>query len=578
MVTQRHGYKQGKELHDKKSEAKARIRAVAVPPSLRRPLNRIKHSPIVGLGEASLKERGKLFLRVKGSQHYLRLLQEHPHELDLLFKDLSAFTDITERKHMEEVLRMSEEHYRKLFISSRDAIMTLEPPLWRFTSGNPAAVDMFRAGDVNRFVSTTPWRLSPKFQPDGKPSIVATKAMLKKAMRHGNHFFEWQHKRLDGECFPASVLLSRVKLGWGRTFLQVTVRDITQSKRAEEVLRESEERFLQVTKAIEEVFWLADTSKNKMLYVSPGYERIWKRTCQSLYDAPRAWLDAIHPEDRQRVLDVAVTRQVSGKYDVKYRILRPDGSKRWIHDRVFPIKDAAGKVVRIAGVATDISERVKLEHEILEISERERRGIAQDLHDGLGQLLVGATYLTNSLRQDLAAKSLPEVQQLGRILKVLNEATAQARSLARGLHPVKHEHNGLMVALQELASRTEKLFRIRCHFNCRGKVLVGDTVIATNLFRIAQEAVTNAIKHGKAERIEIRLTETPDRTIVTVKNDGDGMPARSQKKVGLGLHIMQYRAGIIGGSLAIQKNTGRGIEVACSVARSNKIPKPISKD
>jgi PAS domain S-box-containing protein len=140
--------------------------------------------------------------------------------------------DITKRRRVEEALRKSEERYRMLFASSRDAIMTLEPPAWKFTSGNPASVEMFRTGDEKRFVLTAPWELSPDFQPDGRPSSEAALAMIETALRLGSHFFEWQHRRLDGQEFPATVLLTRVELE-GRTFLQATVRDVTEQKRVE---------------------------------------------------------------------------------------------------------------------------------------------------------------------------------------------------------------------------------------------------------------------------------------------------------------------------------------------------------
>jgi PAS domain S-box-containing protein len=141
--------------------------------------------------------------------------------------------DLSERKQVEEALRASEERYRLLFTSSRDAIMTLEPPAWKFTSGNPSAVAMFRAGTLNEFVSFAPWELSPKYQPDGRPSAKAAKAMIETAMRRGSHFFEWLHRRSDGVEFPASVLLTRVEQG-GKPFLQATVREITDRKLAEE--------------------------------------------------------------------------------------------------------------------------------------------------------------------------------------------------------------------------------------------------------------------------------------------------------------------------------------------------------
>ena len=152
--------------------------------------------------------------------------------------------------------------------------------------------------------------------------------------------------------------------------------------------------------------------------------------------------------------------------------------------------------------------------------------------------------------------------------RVLDEAIGQTRSLARGLHPVKPEPNGLMSALQELASRTRALFNIGCRFICRQPVLLEDSTTATHLYRIAQEAVTNAIKHGKPGLIQISLTQTPGRINLAVKDNGVGLPATPRKHRGMGLRIMQYRAGTIGGSLAIQKDAGGGTTVVCSVHTS----------
>ena len=204
----------------------------------------------------------------------------------------------------------------------------------------------------------------------------------------------------------------------------------------------------------------------------------------------------------------------------------------------------------------DVTERLELEKEILHATEREQRRIAQDLHDGLGQLLAGTAYLTSALQKKLAAKSLPEAQESGRILEVINEAIAQERSLARGLYPVEPEPNGLMAALESLAGRTKKMFQVRCRFTCPQPVLILDNTLATHLFRIAQEAVTNAIKHGQAGRIELGLTRTPGGINLAIKDNGAGLPARPQKKPGMGLRIMRYRAGTIGGSLAMQKAAG----------------------
>ena len=129
-------------------------------------------------------------------------------------------------------------------------------------------------------------------------------------------------------------------------------------------LYESEQRFRQLSENIHEVFWMTDPAKDKMLYISPAYEQIWGRTVQSLYDSPESWLEGIHGEDRQRVLQAALTKQVSGLYDEEYRIVRPDGDIRWIHDKCFPVRDSKGTVYRLVGVAEDITERKMVEEEI----------------------------------------------------------------------------------------------------------------------------------------------------------------------------------------------------------------------
>jgi PAS domain S-box-containing protein len=150
--------------------------------------------------------------------------------------------------------------------------------------------------------------------------------------------------------------------------------DITERQKIETALRESEEQFRQVTEHIQEVFWLSDPLKNEVIYISPAYESIWGRSCESLYRSPRSWLEAIQQEDRERVLEAALTKQAAGTYDEEYRIVRPDGSTRWIRDRAFPIRDSSGAVCRIAGIADDITDHKKAEEELQRIRrELERR-------------------------------------------------------------------------------------------------------------------------------------------------------------------------------------------------------------
>ncbi len=180
----------------------------------------------------------------------------------------AVVSDVSERKRSEEVMAKNDNKFRILFGGAQDAVMIIEPPSWRFTFGNDSAVKMFAAKDEKEFISYEPWALSPKRQPDGSVSRVKAKEMIEIAMRDGANFFEWTHKRLNGEEFPATVLLTRMSLS-GKTMLQAAVRDNTEQKATEEKLRRSEQELQkdkllleQKNLAVKELIEHAERAKN----------------------------------------------------------------------------------------------------------------------------------------------------------------------------------------------------------------------------------------------------------------------------------------------------------------------------
>ena len=210
------------------------------------------------------------------------------------------------------------------------------------------------------------------------------------------------------------------------------------------------------------------------------------------------------------------------------------------------------------GFVRDITERKRLEKEILEISEREQRRIGQDLHDGLCQQLAGIEMLSQVLAKKLAAKSQDGVARATEIAKAVRETISQTRLLARGLSPVTLESEGLMSALTELALNTEKMFRVRCIFDCPEVVKFNDHAASTHLFRIVQEAVSNAIKHGHAKKITIELNADTSHLCLRVSDNGRGFPQQFSRSSGMGLGIMQSRSGMFGGTVSFERQPDGG--------------------
>ncbi len=212
----------------------------------------------------------------------------------------------------------------------------------------------------------------------------------------------------------------------------------------------------------------------------------------------------------------------------------------------------------------EIEGRKRLEREILNISEREQRRIGRELHDSIGQQLTGIAFMTKVLEQKLSKKSLDEAADVAEVAKLVNQATDQTRSLAKGLHPIDLDRESFMSALRELAASTARLFDISCTFDCDSPVPVADTEVAANLYRIAQEAVTNATRHGKAKNVRIRLASCGDKSVLTVENDGRDFPEKTPESKGMGLHIMKHRVEMIDGALQIRKGVHGGTVLTCT--------------
>lgn len=205
-----------------------------------------------------------------------------------------------------------------------------------------------------------------------------------------------------------------------------------------------------------------------------------------------------------------------------------------------------------AALRAEMAERQRLEGEIIAVSEREQMRIGRELHDGVGQVLTGVAMLSEALRKRLAALSPREADQARRIESLTSEAVSQTRSLARGLYPVELEAHGLMSALEQLAVQTRRHSGLRCIFRCDRPVLLEGPDVAVHLYRIAQEAINNALRHSRARNLLIELGSVPGTVRLRVTDDGVGMPYAKKAQDGMGLRTMKYRAHLIGGRLSLE--------------------------
>ncbi|HKW28755.1 MAG TPA: PAS domain S-box protein [Verrucomicrobiae bacterium] len=230
----------------------------------------------------------------------------------------------------------------------------------------------------------------------------------------------------------------------------------------------------------------------------------------------------------------------------------------------------AGQNAEVESMARNITERKRLEREILEISNREQRRIGHDLHDGVCQQLAAIAYRMDIMADQLQEKGLAESSEVEKIGGLVNETITQTRRVARGLFPVRLEENGLVSAIEEFAANAESLFNIQCQFSCDKLFLGVENSVSLHLYYIIQEAVLNAVKHGKATRIQISITHDLDHFVLAIRDNGTGFQSPGSS-TGMGIRIMRYRSSVIGSTLDLKSTPGQGTQITCAIYPSTEI-------
>jgi len=519
----------------------------------------------------------------------------------LLFQ--TAILDSTEHSRAQEELRESEERFRALVSQSAVGICRADLN-GRLTFANQKSCEMLGYTESELVGRTIPeltfpedlkhhWELFERVRAEGRP-FETEKRLIRK----------------DNSLIWVNISASPIRDATGKLESAVAViLDITERKRAEKALRQSEERFrLLVQGARDYAIFMVDPS-NVIVHWNVGAERIFGWTSK---DAVGQSGEIIFTaQDRQRRVvkkELEIALRDGQAADRRWH-LRKDGSRIWVDGVMHCLKDENTGLVRgFAKVARDatelwrqqevqahardqleqrvlertadlmatnnelertIAQREELERELLEISERERRRIGQDLHDIVCQELTATALFLKSAGNKSdnpeTAKSLSEAAE------IVNRNVGIARDLARGFQPTVMAAGGLPEALRSLCKEANGRRDLHCVIKLPRAIRIRDETIALNLFRIAQEAMRNALTHSGADQIVICVERENDLIRLVIEDNGKGFRPRKSGK-GLGLHIIKYRANVLGGTVKINSGAKKGTRIVCEVPVKKKTP------
>lgn len=522
----------------------------------------------------------------------------HESEVQMIQTVCDQVAATLDRVRLFEELGASEERFRQFAENSTDVFWIIDGRTRRLEYLNPVYEKMF--GESREPIMRDLGRWLELIHPEDRDQGVD---MLSRLLAGENVTIDYRIIRPnDGAIrwIRDSGFLIRDEAGAVSRVAGV-LQDITKDKESSEALRESEERFrLLVEGAPDYAMFLLDPG-NQIIYWSSGAERVFGWSANEVLGQSGELV--FTREDRARKQEEKEIRTALRKGVASDRRwhLRKDGSRVWIDGVIRRLDDEKGNLRGFAKIARDatethraeealqhshldlerrvrertaeltalnkklqreMKERAQVEQELLLVSEREKRRIGQDLHDSLCQELAAAALFLQTAAQKMEKKTPAGAKALSNAARIVNDNVGLARDLARGLHPVELTSAGLANALRELAFRTSQARAITCHCECARRVRVRDEGVVLNLYRIAQEAVTNAIKNGKATVITIRLARHGDAFALTVKDNGKGF-STSKSHQGMGLHIMKYRADVIGARLTVESTDGKGTLVSC---------------
>jgi PAS domain S-box-containing protein len=488
----------------------------------------------------------------------------------------TAIIDLTERKRAEEAIRQSEKRYRTLFDLVPVAVYTCDAQ-GLIQEYNQHAVELWGRAPRRNDSSEKFYGSFKIFYPDGRP-MPHHKCPMARALR-GEKLRATDLEILveQSSGVRRNVLVSPMALknGQGKIIGAINcLHDITTRKRTENALRESEER----SRAVIHQSTAGIVGTDLMGRIIFANEKFCSMLGYKEHElVGKTIFEITHPGDMaesRRLFRRIVTKAEPYQLEKRYR--RKDGSTLWVSVSASPLRDAEGKTQSAVSVILDISDRKKaqailedrargLEGEILAISDREQRRLGQELHDSLCQHLTAIAFMARSVAMRLKKHRVIEVEHIEKIAELINDGVTEARTIARGLHPVEMEPPGLVTALAALVKQPH--WPVPCRLEADEEISVQDSTVALHLYRIAREAIINANKYAHAREIIVRMKRSTKGIELSVIDDGVGIPANYPAGSGMGFHIMQYRARSIGARLEIKPIKPHGTRVTCYVRK-----------
>ena len=506
-----------------------------------------------------------------------------------VYRAAGLLQDITEETEKADSLRRSEERFR--------AVANLVPDLLWSTDGTGAA-DWFNQRWIDYTGQTVEQGMADgwmdSLHPDDRDEVerkFRAAIAAGQPMRHEQRF-----RSASGDYRWFLVQKEPVRNIAGQPLRWfAAASDVHEQRTALEAVRESEERFRYLVEGARDyAIFMLDPS-NIIVHWNAGAERVFGWTAEEAVG--RSGRLVFTPEDKknkQEEKEIAVAMRAGTAPDKRWHI-RKDGSRIWVDGVMHRVNDPKTGALRgfakVARDATDqrraqeeleervkertaelsatnqklqeeIQQRSRLEQEILLISEREKRRIGQDLHDSLCQQLAATAFLLETQAHKLSKRNPAQAKNFSEAARTVNDNVGLARDLARGLHPIELSTAGLGNALRELTYRTCHSEHLNCRFIYPRPIRIRDDAVALNFYRIAQEAVNNAIKHGKPTEVTVSLTRKRSGLVLEVSDNGCGLSG-SQSGRGMGIDIMRYRANAIGGKLTVKSRDRRGTTVTC---------------